>query len=70
MKRITIDGFELNEDYMKRLLNDLKKEGVKTEKDLEMYLKDYWYTKDVANQSHLLLSPTPKKKSFAFPFEA
>lgn len=68
MKKIIIDGFELNEDYAKRLLNELKDEGVKSPKDLEIYFKDYWYAKDNSLKSHLLLSKHPKKRNFALPF--
>lgn len=69
MKSIVIDGFEINEEYQKRLLNDLKEERVKTTADLEHYLKDHWYTRDNSLKSHLLLSRHPKKKNFALPFE-
>jgi len=68
MKKIIIDGFELNEDYAKRLLNELKDEGVKSPKDLEIYFKDYWYAKDNSLKSHLLLCKHPKKRNFALPF--
>ena len=33
MKKVVIDGFELNQDYIKELLKELKGEGVKSEKD-------------------------------------
>jgi len=69
MKKIVIDGFELNEDYMNRLLNELKDEGVQSVEDLEIYFKDYWYTKDNSLKSHLLLSKKPKRRNFALPFD-
>lgn len=69
MKKITIDGFTLTEEYKKRLFAELASERVKTDEDLERYLSGYWYTKDMAHESHLLLSPTKKKQSFALPFE-
>jgi len=69
MKKIVIDGFELNEEYTKRLLGELKSEGVQSAKDLEIYFKDYWYTKDNSLKSHLLLSKNQKKRNFALPFD-
>lgn len=69
MTKIVIDGFELTEDYKKRLLTELKADGLTSEKDLEDYFTDYWYTKDYALKSHLLLSQHPKKRNFALPFE-
>ena len=69
MKKIVIDGFELNEEYTKRLLNALKDEGIKSAKDLETYFKDYWYTKDTSLKSHLLLCDHPIKRNFALPFD-
>jgi len=69
MKKIVIDGFELNEEFTNRLLQELKVEGVQSVKDLEIYLKDYWYTKDNGLKSHLLLSQKPKGRNFAIPFD-
>lgn len=69
MSKIVIDGFELTDDYKKRLLHELKNEGVKSAKDLEAYLQNYWYTKDMTHRSHLLLSSHPKKQNFALPFD-
>lgn len=69
MSKLIVDGFELTDEYTKRLLAELKNDGVKTTKDLEHYLTNYWYTKDMKQESHLLLSQHPKKKNFAFPFE-
>ncbi len=69
MKKIVIDGFELTKDYQDRLLADLKEEGVKTPENLEHYFRDYWYTKDNAMKSHLLLCKHGKKRNFALPFD-
>ena len=69
MKKITVDGFTLTEEFKQRLLAELKDETVKTDEDLERYLSGYWYTKDMAHESHLLLSPSKKKQNFALPFE-
>lgn len=69
MKKIVIDGFELNQEYTKQLLHELKDEGVKSEKDLERYFKSHQYKKDESLRSHLLLSPSPKKRNFAIPFD-
>jgi len=69
MKKVVVDHFELTEKYVDRLLHELKKEGVITRADLQDYLKDYWYTKDVTLQSHLLMSKNPNKKNFALPFD-
>jgi len=69
MKKIVIDGFELNQDYIKELLKELKGEGVKSEKDFERYFRGYQYKKDDALRSHLLLSPSSKKRNFAIPFD-
>ena len=68
-KKIVIDGFELNDAYIKMLLEELKQEGVKTIKDLENYFKDHWYTKDMSLKSHLLLSRHANKRNFALPFD-
>jgi hypothetical protein len=64
-----IDGLELTEEYVQRLLNELKEDRIKSRADLEHYLQGYWYTKDTVHKSHLLLSEHPKKKNFALPFE-
>lgn len=69
MKQVIVDGFELSDEYKKRLLSDLKGEGVKNEEDLQLYLNDHWHTKDMALKSHLLLCRHPKKRNFALPFE-
>lgn len=68
MNAITVDGFTITEQYQRLLLDELKQDGIKTVKDLDFYLKDYWYTKDMSLESHLLLSRNPKKKNFALPF--
>ena len=69
MKKVIVDGFELSDEYIKRLLFDLKDEKVKNEDDLNHYLKNHWYTKDHQTKSHLLLDKYNKKRNFAFPFE-
>lgn len=69
MGKIIVDGLELTDEYVKRLLSELKEDKVKTKEDLERYLTNYWYTKDMGLKSHLLLSSQPKKKNFALPFE-
>ena len=69
MKKIVIDGFELNEEYTKMLLNELKDERVKTVGDLEKYVKGHTYMKNNATKHHLLMSKYPKKRNFAIPFE-
>lgn len=68
MKPIEIDGFTINDKYQRLLLDELKQDGIKTAKELDHYLKDYWYTKDMSLKSHLLLSRNPKKRNFALPF--
>jgi len=69
MKKIVVDGFELTDEYTKRLLSDLKEDGVKSLEDLQAYLNDHWHTKDLSLKSHLLLCRHPKKRNFALPFE-
>ncbi len=69
MKQVIIDGFELSDEYKKRLLAELKDEGIKNVDDLQTYLSDHWHTKDRAIQSHLLLCRHPNKRNFALPFE-
>lgn len=69
MKNLVIDGFEMNEQHIKMLLNDLKDERVKTTDDLEGYLKDHWYTKDNARKCHLLLAKHSNRRNFAIPFD-
>lgn len=69
MKKVVIDGFELNEDYTERLMNELKEEGVKTRDDLQRYFKDHWYTEDTVHKNHLFVSRHGKKRNFALPFD-
>lgn len=64
-----IDDFELTKEYIDRLLADLKEDNVQNEEDLARYLKDFKYMNDPTRECHLLISPTPKKKNFAFPYE-
>lgn len=69
MKKVVVDGFELTDEYIKRLLFDLKNDKVKNEDDLNTYLKNHWYTKDNQTKSHLLLDKYNKKRNFALPFD-
>lgn len=69
MKKVVIDGFELNEDYTNRLLKELKDEGVKTPADLENYFKDHWHTEDKSLRTHLFVCRYSKKRNFALPFD-
>lgn len=69
MKKIEIDGFELNEDHLKMLLDELKKDGVKTIEDLQKYLKNHWYKEDQVTKCHLLIDRYSKKRNFAIPFD-
>lgn len=69
MKNFKIDGFELNQEDVRELLDELKEEGVKSEKDLEHYFRGYKYMKDESIRSHLLLSPNHKRRNFAIPFD-
>ncbi len=69
MSKLNVDGLELTDEQIKLLLSELKDEKVNNLEDLERYLEGYWYTKDMALKSHLLLSNKPKKKNFSLPFE-
>ena len=69
MKTIVIGGFELSEEHIKMLLNELKDERVKTTDDLERYFNDHGYTKDNGRKCHLLVSKHSKKRNFAIPFD-
>lgn len=69
MTKIIIDNFELSDEYINRLLAQLKEERVNSPEDLQRYLKNYTYMKDETRQCHLLISPSEKKESFAFPYE-
>lgn len=69
MKKIVIDGFELHQEQIKQLIQELKSEGVKSEQDLERYFKKHQYKKDDSLRSHLLISPNPKRRNFAIPFD-
>ncbi len=69
MSKIKVDGFELNEEYVARLLEELKAEGIKTKSDLNEYLQDYSHSEDMTLRSHLLLSKNKKKQNFALPFD-
>lgn len=64
-----VDNFELTEEYIKRLLAELKEDHIHTKEDLAKYLQGYKYMNDPTRACHLLISPTPKKKNFAFPYE-
>ncbi|HLR69055.1 MAG TPA: hypothetical protein VK105_18385 [Virgibacillus sp.] len=65
-KKIVIDGFELNDAYIKMLLEELKQEGVKTIKDLENYFKDHWYTKDCLSKAIYYYPDMPTKEILLF----
>lgn len=69
MKKVVIDGFELNEDYTERLLTELKGEGIKNREDLERYFKDHWHTEDPSHKSHLFVCRHGKKRNFSLPIE-
>ncbi len=69
MKKLNVDGLELTKEQIQLLLAELKDEKVNDVEDLKQYLKGYWYTKDMARKSHLLMSDKPKKKNFALPFD-
>jgi len=69
MSKIIVDGFELSEEYIKRLLAQLKDQRVNKREDLERYLQKYSYMDDAARKCHLLISPSDKKESFALPYE-
>jgi len=69
MAKVVVGNFELSDEYIERLLRELKREGVKTEADLQKYLKNYTYLDDPARKCHLLISPNDKKQSFALPYE-
>lgn len=69
MEKIIIDGFELTEEHIEMLLNELKNERVKTTADLERYFKNHWHTKDQASKCHLLVDRYSKKRNFALPFD-
>ncbi len=69
MNKLIVDGFELSDEHIKLLLSELKEDRINNIDELEIYLKGYWYTKDMGLKSHLLSSDKPKKKNFALPFE-
>jgi len=69
MKKLVVDGFELNQENIKELFSELQDEGVRSEKDLERYFKGHKYMKDESIKSHLLLSSSKKKRNFAIPFD-
>lgn len=69
MSKVVVSQFELTDEYIKRLLNELKDQGVKTEQDLQKYLINYSYMNDTSRKCHLLISPNDKKESFALPYE-
>lgn len=64
-----IGEFELTKEYTDRLLAQLKEERVRNKEDLERYLRNYEYMNDTARKCHLLISPSPKKQNFAFPYD-
>lgn len=69
MSKVVVDKFELSEEYVKRLLAELKGERITKPEDLQRYLKKYTYMNDAARKCHLLISPNEKQESFALPYE-
>lgn len=69
MTKVVVGEFELSEEYVKRLLTELKDERVKNAEDLQRYLRKFTYMNDTARQCHLLISPSEKQQSFALPYE-
>lgn len=70
MSKVIVDNFELSEEYVNRLLAQLKDERVNKPEDLQRYLRKYTYMDDAARQCHLLISPNEKQESFALPYES
>lgn len=70
MTKVIVDSFELNEEYINRLLRQLKKEKINNREDLQRYLRKYSYMDDTARKCHLLISPNEKQESFALPYES
>lgn len=70
MTKVIVDSFELNEEYINRLLRQLKKEKINNREDLQRYLRKYSYMDDTARKCHLLISPNEKRESFALPYES
>lgn len=69
MSKIVVDNFELSEEYVERLLLQLKEERVNKREDLQKYLRKYTYMNDTGRKCHLLISPSEKQQSFALPYE-
>lgn len=69
MSKIVVGNFTLTDEYVKRLLTELKNDRVKTKEDLKRYLRNYTYMNDSSRKCHLLISPSPKKENFAFPYD-
>lgn len=69
MTKITVDNFELSEEYIERLLAQLKNKKINKREDLQRYLRKYTYMDDTARKCHLLISPNEKQESFALPYE-
>lgn len=70
MTKVTVDNFELTEEYVNRLLAQLKEGKVNKREDLQRYLRKYTYMDDPARKCHLLISPNEKQESFALPYES
>lgn len=70
MTKVIVDNFELSEDYVNRLLTQLKNKKISKREDLQRYLSKYTYMDDTARKCHLLISPTEKQESFALPYES
>lgn len=69
MTKITVDNFELSEEYVERLLAQLNNKKINKREDLQRYLRKYTYRDDTARKCHLLISPNEKQESFALPYE-
>ncbi|HLS22551.1 MAG TPA: hypothetical protein VK037_01400 [Pseudogracilibacillus sp.] len=69
MTKVTVDQFVLSDDYIQRLLQELRKEKVRNREDLQRYLRKYTYMDDPGRKCHLLISPSEKQPSFALPYD-
>lgn len=69
MTKVMVEDFELSEQYIERLLFQLKGERVRNREDLQRYLRKYTYMNDPARKCHLLISPNEKQASFALAYE-
>ena len=69
MTKVTVENFELSEEYVNRLLAQLKNKQINNREDLQRYLSKYTYMDDASRKCHLLISPNEKQESFALPYE-